>query len=361
MKIVPSWQNKLESRLKEYYQVFSEAMGVVLILIQGSDGVVWTIRVKLGENLEFYEAESTSECHDTKLVMQLSILEEILKDPENFEPRRDFYSRNIKIYGNLNLAHYFAQLLKRPGDYALQVLKTVHQHPNNPTRTLQEDGFNFPLMLRCVADNQPIVFRQCVRWPSIHWDLDKFDGELGFLPVRFNAVEEKLETLSDISRKLRKNDSQRIYTAGVRLPKEAVQHFSFPQELESLATPIQVWMGRSRQNHALTKLHCDIYTSLLVQVWGRKKVRLYPPQHHAYLYPMRAFRGYQPCLVNPLKPDFQRYPEFFKARCLEVEISPGDMLVIPSGWFHCLEANGLNFSVSRGIPLEVAYDFISSR
>lgn len=320
--------------------------------------MVWPIRVEFGEILGFCAATSENDYADVKLVLRLSILEAILRDPENFEPRRDFFSQNIKIYGNLNLAHHFSQLLKRPGNYALKILNIVHQHPNIPTDIIKENQFNFPILLRCVTENQPVIFRHCVRWPSIDWSLDKFDAELGSLPARFNAVEEKFETLADITRKLRAIDYQRIYTAGIRLPQEAIQHFPFPQELEKQTTPIQMWMGRSRQNHALTKLHCDIYTSLLVQIWGKKRVLLYPPQHHRYLYPMQAFRGYQPCLVNPLKPNIQRYPEFLKARSFEVEISPGDMLVIPSGWFHYLDADGLNFSVSRGLPLEAAYDFI---
>lgn len=356
MKITPTWWHRLEFRLKEYYQVFSEAMGVILIVVQDEGGRIWPIRVELGETLEFYTATSANDHADTKLMLQLSVLEEILRDPENFEPRRDFFSRNIKIHGNLNLAHHFAQLLKRPGEYALKILDFVHQHPHIPTDVLKKSPFDFPLLLRCIAANQPIVFRQCVRWPSIDWSLDEFDTEIGFLPARFNALENKFETLIDITRKLRSIDDQRIYTAGIRLPQEATQHFPFPQELEKQASSIQMWMGRSRKNHALTKLHCDIYTSLLVQIWGKKRARLYPPQHHCYLYPMQAFRGYQPCLVNPLKPDIQRYPEFLKAQCFEVEINPGDMLVIPSGWFHSLEAEGLNFSVSRGIPLEAASD-----
>jgi ribosomal protein L16 Arg81 hydroxylase len=63
-------------------------------------------------------------------------------------------------------------------------------------------------------------------------------------------------------------------------------------------------------------------------------------------------------MVNPLKPDPVHHAAFSKATCLTVEINPGDLLIIPSGWFHSLEADGLTFSISKGLPLEIAYDIL---
>jgi len=57
--------------------------------------------------------------------------------------------------------------------------------------------------------------------------------------------------------------------------------------------------------------------------------------------------------VDPLKPDTGRYPQFANARPLEVTVGPGDMLYLPSLWFHhvrqthgCIAGRYLPLSVS---------------
>ena len=353
--VVPKWWAELEVRLKEHYQVFPEAMGTLLLVVQDEATKDWLVRVELGESLEFAAAASANERADTQLVLTLEVLLRILQDPMYFEPRNDFFLRNVRVSGALNLAHHFAHLLRRPGDYALQLLGHVHAYPQIPSAILETDQWDLPLLLRCVTTSQPIVFRKIFNWPIQSWSLDELDAKIGTMPVRFNPVAQREETLADLTQRLRLEDDARVYISGFVLPMEVRQYFTFPDELESLTTGSQMWLGRSRSGRLLTKLHADIFTSLLTQVWGKKKVRLYPPQHHRYVYPILAFGGSQPCMVDPLNPDLERHPEFVKAQCFEVEIEPGDMLVMPSGWFHCVEAEGLTFSISRGLPLDQAY------
>ena len=38
--------------------------------------------------------------------------------------------------------------------------------------------------------------------------------------------------------------------------------------------------------------------------------------------------------VDPLNPDTDRYPEFANVCPLEVTVGPGDVLYLPSLWFH---------------------------
>jgi len=38
--------------------------------------------------------------------------------------------------------------------------------------------------------------------------------------------------------------------------------------------------------------------------------------------------------VDPINPDMDRYPEFANVRSLEVTLGPGDVLYLPSLWFH---------------------------
>lgn len=355
----PQWWAELEARLKECYQMLPEAMGTVLLVVQ-DEATEWLIRVEMGESLEFGAATSANEHTDTQLVLALPVLLRILQDPLYFEPRNDFFLRNVRVSGVLYLAHHFAHFLKRPGDYALKVMEYVRAYPQIPSAVLESQEWDFSLLLRCVTTSQPLVFRKIFDWPAQSWSLDELDAHMGALAVRFNPLEQREETVADLTKSLRLQNDARVYVSGFVLPVEVGKYFPFSQELESCTTPIQMWLGRSRSGRFLTKLHADIFTSLLTQVWGKKKVRLYPPQHHNYVYPISAFSGSQLCMVDPLNPDLVRYPEFAKAQCFEVEIGPGDMLVMPPGWFHCVEAEGLTFSISRGLPLELAFQRVNA-
>lgn len=349
----PDWWPQLQARLQEYYQVMPEAMGSVRLVVRDLFQT-WSVWAEMGEELSLRLGEGQGNA-GVELALPIQVLHQILREPQAFEPRDEFFSRNIAVRGDMRLAHHFAQLLKRPNEYALQILNVVRQHPNVPQAVLESSDLNLPDLARAVLNNQPICFRQVFDWPSMRWDLDEFDRQLGALPIRFNAASGGLERLADLTQKLRQSVDERVYTSGVGLPVESESSFPFPPEWQETTTPPQIWLGQSRKDRLLTKLHCDIFTSLLTQVWGNKTAYLYPPQHYQYLYPMQSYSGYQPCVVDPLHPDLDRHPGFDQALRLVVEIKPGDLLVIPSGWFHCLSAEGLTLSVSRGLPLEVAH------
>ena len=354
----PQWCAELNARLKSQYQKHYEAMGTVLLVVQ-DEGRDWFIRVELGESLVCSVAASAQEPTDTQLVLALPVLLKILHDPVYFEPRNDFFLRNVRVSGALHLAHHFAHFLKRPSDYALQVLNHVRSYSQTPNSTLESKQWDLQLLLRCVTRNQPLVFRGIFDWPIQAWDLNKLAAEMGEMHVRFNPVKNQEESLNDIIEALHSADDSRVYVSGLVLPAEVLKHFPFPEELNPLTTGSQMWLGRSHSGRALTKLHADIFTSLLTQVWGSKKVRLYPPQHYRYCYPIEAFSGSQLCMADAINPDFVRHPEFAKAQGFTVEIGPGDMLVMPAGWLHCVEADGLTFSISRGQPLELAFQHLT--
>lgn len=38
--------------------------------------------------------------------------------------------------------------------------------------------------------------------------------------------------------------------------------------------------------------------------------------------------------IDPLKPDFEKYPDYAKASVFEVRVNAGDILYLPSLWYH---------------------------
>jgi oxalate decarboxylase/phosphoglucose isomerase-like protein (cupin superfamily) len=75
--------------------------------------------------------------------------------------------------------------------------------------------------------------------------------------------------------------------------------------------------------------------NLNVQVKGKKRVLLFSPSQ--VLYPFSGLTSVGPqnfSQVNIVNPDEGRFPGFRSVRCLEAVIEEGDMLFIPSYWYH---------------------------
>ncbi len=103
-----------------------------------------------------------------------------------------------------------------------------------------------------------------------------------------------------------------------------------------------LWMGPAQ---TVTPIHFDGADNLLVQVFGRKRLTLIPPEQSGCLY--------YPCLrlghvnyspVDIEEPDYARFPRYKGATPLEVTIEPGEMLFIPVRWWH--HARSLTPSIS---------------
>lgn len=43
----------------------------------------------------------------------------------------------------------------------------------------------------------------------------------------------------------------------------------------------------------------------------------------------------------------RKFPLFFSATCIDVEMNPGDMLYLPKGWWHAVQAVDPSVSISN--------------
>lgn len=90
----------------------------------------------------------------------------------------------------------------------------------------------------------------------------------------------------------------------------------------------------------VASLHYDMDGShnLNVQVRGKKRVLLFSPSQ--VVYPFSGVHRSRGALnfsqVNIANPDEVRFPGFRSARCVEAVIEEGDMLFIPSYWYHAV-------------------------
>ena len=84
-----------------------------------------------------------------------------------------------------------------------------------------------------------------------------------------------------------------------------------------------------------TPLHRDFSENLIAQVRGTKQLILYPPEaaHSLYAFQRRSpVPGFSP--VNAEVPDPVRFPRSVDARRAVVTLHAGEMLFLPSRWWH---------------------------
>jgi len=114
---------------------------------------------------------------------------------------------------------------------------------------------------------------------------------------------------------------------------------------------VNFWMGDER---AITSMHKDPYENLYCVVSGQKDFILLPPSDIAYL-PYEKFPAatYKENLegefdiidevespevpwinIDPLNPDLVKYPSYGKTQPLKFSVKAGQVLYLPSLWFH---------------------------
>jgi hypothetical protein len=117
----------------------------------------------------------------------------------------------------------------------------------------------------------------------------------------------------------------------------------------------KLWLGAAG---TYSGLHRDGTDNLYIQVWGHKRFLLASPDQWKCFYPWSTDLrgGLEGCAVDPENPDLDRYPLFAQAHIIKVDLSPGDMLYLPEGWFHHVRSLTLSLSinfwprVARGAP-----------
>ncbi|XP_073490582.1 HSPB1-associated protein 1 isoform X2 [Aquarana catesbeiana] len=114
-----------------------------------------------------------------------------------------------------------------------------------------------------------------------------------------------------------------------------------------------LWVGSRGAN---TPCHIDSYgCNLVLQVEGRKKWHLFPPEDSDHLYPTRIPYEESSIFsrVHVVNPNRSRYPSFCNAHPHVVTLHPGQVLFVPRHWWHYVESvDDVTVSVNSWIELD---------
>ncbi|KAL0120725.1 hypothetical protein PUN28_008414 [Cardiocondyla obscurior] len=140
---------------------------------------------------------------------------------------------------------------------------------------------------------------------------------------------------------------------------------------------VNFWMGDKR---AVTSMHKDPYENIYCVVSGEKTFILHPPTDLPWIpyqeYPSATYKEREPgkwviesmvnetsglkedlpltpwICVDPLNPDYEQYPEYRNTHKLRVTLKAGDLLYLPSLWFHHVTQSHACVSINYWYDME---------
>ncbi|PQV53178.1 Cupin-like domain-containing protein [Paraburkholderia sp. BL21I4N1] len=298
-----------------------------------------------------------------RLTLNHALLAAMLDDPTGFDPRSAaaLALGGVRIDGSARLAAYWLQLLKRPSAMARAALERARQRApatlaSVPTvSTMRARGGDHNDVRTALADaldaSIPLAVRGVIDWPEVSWTLDDWLRHEGSTVLREDPSSGGAQTVAGFIDAIAAHGvaepGAATYTEGCLLPPTWEARFALPGLPVRRFGAGQLWFGRASGASLVTRLHCDPANSFLAQIHGRKRVRLYAPAQEDALYAFDSFNTYRPCRVDVASPDLTRFPRFAQARGVDVVLEPGDLLVIPTGWYHCVWALDHVLSISR--------------
>lgn len=211
-----------------------------------------------------------------------------------------------------------------------------------------------------IKQKQPVVITEMMQsWPAMNtWSLDYFaqldadiflergnvmQAETHFERAGFREYIDQLIASED------RDGSQQNYLSVFDI------FSAFPQLKDDvdfqliaqfkLQNTISGWIGPAG---TVTGYHIDWADNLFAQIYGRKRFFLVSPDQSKNMYPSSKFDyGSTLSEVDVLNYDTSRHPNFLRVKAVTTTLSPGEMLFIPRGWWHCVQSLDKSISVNN--------------
>jgi hypothetical protein len=284
----------------------------------------------------------------TKVAHDLAVGDNInIRDPKN----RSLF----QMTGDVGLLSVLAQMTKIPNRSAGERFRAAEESAARGPKVTEVVRLERPtaeVLAEAIEAGQPVIATGALDHWALSWDFAYLKEHFGNVVIRSNLGS---TTFGEYIERLDQPNPEKIpYTFGADLPKEMLEFFEPPFFAKESFAQAQLWMGCAPDTIS-TLLHRDSGDAFLGQIIGRKRLILFAPDETKFLYTYKSYNRDQPCWYNAWERDFETYPLARNATPLEFTLHPGELLVIPRGWFHTVKA--LDVTMSVGYHREPVSDF----
>ena len=165
------------------------------------------------------------------------------------------------------------------------------------------------------------------------------------------AAQMELKSYLDLLKQGENNLRMFFYNILAEVP-QLTKDFSYPDIGLSLFKKLPVlFMGGKG---AKVQMHFDIDMAdiLLCHFGGKKRIMLFPPEQTKYIYRV-PFSFSSLNKIDYENPDYETYPALKNLQGEVTELNHGDVIYIPSGYWHYILYDDISFSMAlRAFPRE---------
>jgi hypothetical protein len=215
-----------------------------------------------------------------------------------------------------------------------------------------------------LTPNKPVILTGCMDdWPALSkWSPEFFKREYGATPVTADGQAMPLGEFIDLvlasspERPAPYLRDAKVRDLGPELMNdiEPFCEYSFPnwlpgfylvKKLRDLFDAAQIELFVGGEGTKLGQIHYDYIHAhtVLCQVYGRKEFTLFPPEDAPWLYA----DGAQAAFKDLDTVDRERFPLFERATPISFVQEPGEIIFLPSGWWHTTRL--LSASIAVGV------------
>lgn len=212
------------------------------------------------------------------------------------------------------------------------------------------------------AASKPVIFTNAMEdWQALHtWTPSYFKENFGDMEALVQVKEEITGTdygpvstdhismpLAEYIDKITNDPTYTGYLAQyplfIRKP-ELLGHFRFPDLYWMKPfTQIEFYLA---PGNSKSKLHFDAMDNFFTQIYGRKKIVLISPKFSESCYPVNVTWDDGYSKIDVENPDYDTYPQFKEVERIETVLEPGEMLYIPTQWWHDIRSQGISINVN---------------